>query len=523
MFFIYTGKGLGKHENGITEALKPKLKFDTAGIGHKDKELNNWWEHAFNKAANSIKVVPKADGVSIFVSKENVTNDLKEDLTKKECKYGNFLKSSTLFYDNVLMKDSSNAYEEQNTEKNINHVSLTDEELFKICDGRTTHYGARHGLTLNGKLKRIAQQDKYLLSTGSYINISKLQNNIFHDDEYEEINDENTMLSMASPENEIVSKVYKTITKKDRKRMNDLSRQLNVLCNVSDSNEKTIHTITKKKLGQENKQKNKKKRKREKESSMLYDTESFETDKIGNISNYPIVSESKSIRKKAIKKNVQNQANDHTENKHIDIKKKKRRKKRFRKEKNEINQHENITNTCEDDDPHGSQPKKFKRSHKTDLDINLIKDEDINLIKDEDINLIKDEDIKIEDKFQAEFFDNKVSVKSNDVTCPPVNVAESLSDKSNTHFKKEVDHLNIKKKKKKMSKLRKKQKIELAKITKSLKAIHFSTEKSVKQKNIKNELKAVTRNMMMMNVTIDKTEFLKKKKRKTKKKEKLNS
>ncbi|XP_029044956.2 G patch domain-containing protein 4 [Osmia bicornis bicornis] len=53
------GKGLGKHENGITEALKPKLKFDTTGIGHQVNNWNNWWETAFNKAANNIKLIHK--------------------------------------------------------------------------------------------------------------------------------------------------------------------------------------------------------------------------------------------------------------------------------------------------------------------------------------------------------------------------------------------------------------------------------------------------------------------------------
>lgn len=503
------GKGLGKHENGITEALKPKLKFDTAGIGHKDKEGDNWWERTFNEAANSIKVVPKADGVSISVSKENATNDLTEDLAKKESKYGNFVKSFTLFDGNVL-KDNSDAYKEQDTEKNTNHVSLTDEELYKIYHDGITCHGARHVLTSSGKLKRIAQQDKYLLSTDSCTNIStKLQdsNTILHDNEYEEINDENIMLPMTSSENETDSKVYKTITKKDKKRMNDLSRQLNVLCNISDSNEKNIYTIPyhKKRLGQENKQKKKKKRKREKErKEMSYDAESFEKDEIDNISNCSTVSPSKSIKKKATKKNLQNQADDHMEDTDIDMKKKKRKKKKFKKEKNEINQYENIINTWEDDDLHGSQAKKFKRSHKTDLDIHLI----------------KNEDIKTEDKFQAEFSGNKVPVESYNVTCPPLNVAKSLLDKLNTHLRKKIDHLNAKIKKKKLSKLRKKRKIELDKIAKSLKAIHFSTEEPVKKKSIKNELKAVTRNMMMMNVTIDKTESLKKKKKKTKKKEK---
>ncbi|CAD1480982.1 unnamed protein product, partial [Heterotrigona itama] len=486
-------KGLGKHENGITEALKPKLKFDTAGLGHKNKEWDNWWEHAFDKAANNIKVVSKTNKVTIFVSKENATNDLKEDLTEKESKYGNFLRSCTLFNGNVLIKDSSNTCKEQDTEKNINDVPLMDEELFKICNGRT-----------NG---RIAQQDKYLLSTDSCTNIStKLQNNntILHNNEYEEINDENIIVTL--PENEIRNfyDEYEYVTKNYRKRISYLSDQLNVVCNISDSNETNIHTISKKRLEQENKQKNKKKRKREKGSSMSYDTESFEKDKIDNISNYSTVPPSKSTSKKVIKKNVQNQANDHTENKHIDIKKKKRRKKKFKKEKNEINQHENITNTWEDDDPNNSQAKKFKRSHKTDLDLHLI----------------KNEDIKTEDKFQAEFSGNEVPIKSNNVTWTPVYAVKSVY-KPNTDLKKKVDYLNAKIKKKKLSKLRRKEKIELDKITKSLKAVHLNTEESIKEKNIKNELKAITQNIM--NVTLDKTESLKKKKRKTKKKEKLNS
>jgi hypothetical protein len=32
--------------------------------------------------------------------------------------------------------------------------------LFKICEGRTAHKGARHGLKMNGKLARIQEQEK---------------------------------------------------------------------------------------------------------------------------------------------------------------------------------------------------------------------------------------------------------------------------------------------------------------------------------------------------------------------------
>jgi pyocin large subunit-like protein len=55
---LVTGKGLGRNESGITEALKPKLKFDTRGVGHDASEqfTYHWWEHAFDKAANNIQV-----------------------------------------------------------------------------------------------------------------------------------------------------------------------------------------------------------------------------------------------------------------------------------------------------------------------------------------------------------------------------------------------------------------------------------------------------------------------------------
>lgn len=52
------GKGLGKEGQGIVDAIKPTLKFDTSGIGHDiAKEFTtNWWDLAFKKAANKIEV-----------------------------------------------------------------------------------------------------------------------------------------------------------------------------------------------------------------------------------------------------------------------------------------------------------------------------------------------------------------------------------------------------------------------------------------------------------------------------------
>lgn len=58
------GKGLGREERGMTSALKPKLKFDNAGLGHdiaKDFKFH-WWDHVFNKAAENISVDKSPDG-----------------------------------------------------------------------------------------------------------------------------------------------------------------------------------------------------------------------------------------------------------------------------------------------------------------------------------------------------------------------------------------------------------------------------------------------------------------------------
>lgn len=56
--YYVSGKGLGKNEDGISEALKPKLKFDNTGVGHNSSEqfTFNWWENVFNNAADNLNV-----------------------------------------------------------------------------------------------------------------------------------------------------------------------------------------------------------------------------------------------------------------------------------------------------------------------------------------------------------------------------------------------------------------------------------------------------------------------------------
>jgi len=58
-YFVVPGSGLGKTNQGIAEAIRPHLKFDTTGMGHDPaKEFtNHWWDDAFNKAAGNIQVL----------------------------------------------------------------------------------------------------------------------------------------------------------------------------------------------------------------------------------------------------------------------------------------------------------------------------------------------------------------------------------------------------------------------------------------------------------------------------------
>uniref|UniRef100_A0A8C9YLL2 G patch domain-containing protein 4 n=1 Tax=Sander lucioperca TaxID=283035 RepID=A0A8C9YLL2_SANLU len=59
------GKGLGRGENGISEAIKVKVKCGKGGVGHKEGEqfTFHWWDHVFNKASSGLQV--ESDQVSL--------------------------------------------------------------------------------------------------------------------------------------------------------------------------------------------------------------------------------------------------------------------------------------------------------------------------------------------------------------------------------------------------------------------------------------------------------------------------
>ncbi|PVD36474.1 hypothetical protein C0Q70_03458 [Pomacea canaliculata] len=129
------GVGLGAKEHGITQAIKVKLKMDSAGVGHDPAQefTHHWWDHAFNKAVSNITV--EAKEVSLL------SNGIEEEMTA-----------------GVKHDD-----EEEDSSRKTQTLLLPEDELFKRCGGRTAHKAARHGLKLNGKLQRIEEQERLLL------------------------------------------------------------------------------------------------------------------------------------------------------------------------------------------------------------------------------------------------------------------------------------------------------------------------------------------------------------------------
>ncbi|KAK2584712.1 hypothetical protein KPH14_007045 [Odynerus spinipes] len=251
------GKGLGKNENGITEALKPKLKFNTEGLGHKSLEEVNWWESAYNNAVKNVSISSENDEVAISVTDKNASSIMEKNLKGNQSsqeQYNSFRKTCMLQDEKLIMLKNTNEKEEEE-EKPINKIPLlTDDELFKACGGRTAHKGARHGLSLNGKLERIARQEQKLLGLMSNLgtkeitnkSTSKIKENAI-DSENEVDNNANAIAAINPPCNEEDGFVKtKTDLKKEKKRIRHLAHLLHTSCNIDENNSSLIATINKK-------------------------------------------------------------------------------------------------------------------------------------------------------------------------------------------------------------------------------------------------------------------------------------
>jgi len=169
------GEGLGRHGQGITDAIKPKLKFDQSGVGHsKAAEFEfQWWDHVFNKAAATVVVEEGGDGevkVDFNSSKDELsTKKIRRKAEKKmraEVKaklYGNFVKSGTLTGGVMEEEAGDSGFVEDKDKGSLR--TLTDDQLVKACGGRTAHKGGRHGHRMDAKLARIeAAEAEYMES-----------------------------------------------------------------------------------------------------------------------------------------------------------------------------------------------------------------------------------------------------------------------------------------------------------------------------------------------------------------------
>lgn len=180
---LFLGNSLGKNNSGIVQPIKANFKFDNSGFGstaQKSEAGNHWWERVFNEASNNLQVengqkisTVSEDGVEL-TNKTYSMKKIKEN--HGEMTYGSFLKSSTLL---------ANVGEEVEIPGHITTddieikmiPEISDEALFTACEGRTAHKGARHGLSLSGKLARLEEQDRVLLeklkNNGSKVGIFK--------------------------------------------------------------------------------------------------------------------------------------------------------------------------------------------------------------------------------------------------------------------------------------------------------------------------------------------------------------
>ncbi|NXC28791.1 GPTC4 protein, partial [Campylorhamphus procurvoides] len=168
------GQGLGKRQDGIAEAIRVKVKCDTAGVGHDAAEpfTFHWWDHVFNKAAANIAVEAGQDGISVKALSEpggRISSKKPRKASRTGALlYGRFVKSATLTACGeesvTLPTGSESSEEEEKLDLSSARRQLTDEELVQVCGGRTAHKGARHGLTMSAKLARLEEQERAFLA-----------------------------------------------------------------------------------------------------------------------------------------------------------------------------------------------------------------------------------------------------------------------------------------------------------------------------------------------------------------------
>ncbi|XP_065174940.1 G patch domain-containing protein 4-like [Sycon ciliatum] len=165
------GKGLGKQENGISDAIKVNLKMDGSGLGfdHGEQFTFRWWDHMFSSTLNKLDVEEDEHGDAKVKAEQPAHGDsgvsskrVPPKFLAKEMLYGRFVRGTPTT--SAAPSSSSSDSDSSDDDRPALMFEDDDEKMRAACGGRTAHKGARHGMGLSAKLARLEQQEADFLN-----------------------------------------------------------------------------------------------------------------------------------------------------------------------------------------------------------------------------------------------------------------------------------------------------------------------------------------------------------------------
>lgn len=192
------GKGLGASEDGITTSIKPSTQKDTRGLGFTIEDSlqlkNQWWSEAYNAASKGLQSELKITSVGVIVKpkkRKSTVDDDEVDGSKSKSMYNDRFVSAGLLEnknaeendgdgetkseeiaDKKKKRKSKKLAKEEDAEEQEEGIdadsankstSLDFNKIFKNAKGMTCHKAARLGIQMNGKMKRIQEQEEEFL------------------------------------------------------------------------------------------------------------------------------------------------------------------------------------------------------------------------------------------------------------------------------------------------------------------------------------------------------------------------
>jgi len=159
------GKGLGKNEDGITAALKPRLKQDACGLGY-DK-TNEYSTHVW--FANIDEVIQTAKNKSTGKRKSEGKEKFYDKFVKSDSLQSNKHSDDAELSDdtqtNIGVRINTATVEEQPKKKKRKTGEINLDRVYKLT-GTTCHKGSRHaGGSMSAKQLRLAEQEELFLKS----------------------------------------------------------------------------------------------------------------------------------------------------------------------------------------------------------------------------------------------------------------------------------------------------------------------------------------------------------------------